>query len=170
MRFDRSYSEKCGAVRYGVTFRAKLLPQTLCYYLTLCDNWIHISIVINGTEFAFPLLSMWKSLLWMHTFCFRLCRFRSGTGLRQRVSSKRVWGVGTMATPCCKEKGDHLSKYRPVVGRSSNHHSWRLHAVPPLHLGVYNLMLLKNLPIDVTALKTRMQKYITLPVAELCFI
>ena len=88
MRFDRSYSEKCGAVRYGVTFRAKLLPQTLCYYLTLCDNWIHISIVINGTEFAFPLLSMWKSLLWMHTFCFRLCRFRSGTGLRQRVSSR----------------------------------------------------------------------------------
>lgn len=41
---------------------------------------------------------------------------------------------------------------------------------PPAHLGVYNLMLLKNLPIDVTELKTSVQQYITVPVAQLCFI
>jgi hypothetical protein len=43
-------------------------------------NKVYISIAPQPTEFAFSLLSIWKSLLWMHTFCFRLCRFRSGTG------------------------------------------------------------------------------------------
>jgi hypothetical protein len=89
---------QCTRSSTALNTRGRSLP--FCFHLIPADNNLrYISIALKGTEFAFPLLSIWKPVLWMHTFCLRLCKFQSGTGLREGGSSKGVLGAGTMATP-----------------------------------------------------------------------